>query len=205
MIGLCFRYHEALLYAKNVLNSGRIGRLVSIRSLMGENFPAIHPEYREMYLSKYSGAFDLVHDIDLAIWYANQEVVQAQGIYGAFSDHDFESPDTVELLMKFKDKCVASVHLDFFQTPRRRQMELIGTNGVITVDFASWDKAVIAIHEDDGKAIKTEDIHFATSRNDMFIAESKEFLDCALDNLPVRCTIAEALKSLRVVEQVYKP
>jgi predicted dehydrogenase len=117
MAGFCFRYHDAHLYAKQILKTGRIGRLVSMRALAGENFPAVHPEYREMYLSKYSGAFEIVHDVDLAIWYADQEVEQVCGIYGPFSDHDFESPDTVEMLMKFKNKCIASVHLDFFRFP----------------------------------------------------------------------------------------
>ena len=42
--------------------------------------------------------------------------------------------------MDFEDRCVASVHLDFFQRPRRRQMELIGTEGVVTVEFARWDR-----------------------------------------------------------------
>ncbi len=56
-----------------------------------------------------------------------------------------DSPDTVEMLVRFRDRCVASVHLDFFQTPRRRQMDLIGTQGVITVEFASWDEAELAV------------------------------------------------------------
>jgi len=202
MIGFCFRYHDALLYAKKELDSGRIGRLVSIRALMGENFPSIHPEYKEMYLSKYSGAFELVHDLDLAIWYANQEVKNVFGVCGPFSDYEFESPDTVEMLVEFKEKCVATVHLDMFQTPRRRKIELIATKGVITVEFASWDSATVEIYDE---SAKWQSKHFDTDRNDMFFAENREFFDCIIDDNPIKCTIKEACKSLDAIEKVYKP
>ena len=203
MIGFCFRYHSALRYAKKLLEEGKIGRLVSIRALMGEDFPSIHPEYKEMYLSKYSGAFELIHDLDLAIWFANQDINEVFGVYGPFSDYEFESPDTVEMIIKFKEKCTASVHLDFFQSPRRRVMELIGTKGVITIDFASWDEAFVNIYDKSNG--KWEKKHIETQRNDMFFDENREFLDRALLNQPMDCNIDEALKSLKAVEKIYKP
>lgn len=203
MIGFCFRYHEALLEAKKLLDAGKIGRLVSVRALMGECFPSIHPEYKSMYLSKYSGAFELIHDLDLAIWFAGQKVRKTYGVYGAFSNYEFESPDTVEMLLEFEDRCTASVHLDFFQTPRRRKTELIGTDGVITVDFASWDEADLEIYEKSKGAWEKK--HFETRRNDMFIDEDTEFLEAALHDLPIKCTIDEAAKSLCAVESIYKP
>ncbi len=203
MVGFCMRYHRVLLKAKEMLNRGDIGRLVSVRAIVGEDFPSIHPEYKEMYLSKYSGVFELVHDIDLAIWCADQKVKNVYSVYGAFSDYEFESPDTVEMLMEFENKCVATVHLDFFQNPRRRMLELIGVGGVITVEFSSWDEATLSIYKkSEGKwdiqKIKTE-------RNDMFLDENREFLTLALDNKPMKCDIDEASKSLIAIEKIYKP
>ena len=45
MVGFCFRYHEVLRKAKELLDSGLIGRLVNIRALMGEPFAMIQPNY----------------------------------------------------------------------------------------------------------------------------------------------------------------
>ena len=86
MVGFCFRYHDVLRKAKALLEEGSIGRLVSIRALMGEPFYDIHPDYLQMYYSKYSGAFELVHDLDLAIWFAGQEIEEVQSVYGSYSD-----------------------------------------------------------------------------------------------------------------------
>jgi predicted dehydrogenase len=197
MVALCFRYHEGLLRAKNYLDSGRIGRLVSVRALMGEHLPDIRPDYRSLYLAAYNGAFELMHDLDLALWYANQPVKRLHCAYGTYSDIGIQAPDLVEFLLDFEDRCTAAVHLDFFQSPRRRQMELIGTKGVITVEFARWDHCTVSVYEAAGKAWDIEEL--TTDRDDMFRAEDREFLEAVAENKPVSCTVAEGRKSLEAV------
>ncbi len=199
MVGLCFRYHRGLLKARKILDEGRIGRLVSVRAFMGEHLPDVRPDYRGMYLAKYNGAFDLMHDIDLAIWYAGQEVKSVRGINGTYSDIGIEAPDLVEILMEFPDRCAASVHLDFFQLPRRRQIELMGTRGTITVEFASWNECTVSVYDSTSRAWAVET--FATDRDDMFRDEDSEFLHAVASDLPIISTLAEGRKSLRVVLQ----
>ncbi len=202
MVGFCFRFHEVLKRAKACLDSGDIGRLISIRALMGEPFYEIQPNYMNMYYSRYSGAFELVHDLDLAIWFAGQDVVEVQGMYGSYSDMGMQSPDTVEMLIRFRDRCMANVHLDFFQSPRRRQIDLIGMRGVITVEFASWDEATLSVYRKSTGEWQRE--RFPTARNDMFRDEDREFLTCACTGAPVSCTVSEALKSLEAVASIYR-
>lgn len=197
MVGLCFRYHQGLLKAKRLLNEGTIGRLVSVRAFMGEHLPAIRPDYRDLYLAKYNGAFELMHDIDLAIWYTNQDIKMVRGINGRFSDIGIEAPDLVEILMEFEDRCVANVHLDFFALPRRRQIELLGTKGTVTVEFASWDQCTISVYDVDTGSWLNETV--ATDRDDMFRDEDREFLQAAAEYRPVACTLAEGIQSLEVV------
>jgi predicted dehydrogenase len=199
MVGLCFRYHRGLLRARQMLAEGRIGRIVSIRALMGEHLPDIRPDYRDLYLARCNGAFELMHDIDLAIWYAGQDVRSVRCIHGGFSDIGIEAPDLVEILMDFTDRCAASVHLDFFQLPRRRQIELMGTRGTITVEFASWNECTVSVFDSQSRAWTAEKL--ATDRDEMFRDEDGEFLRAAASDLPVACTLAEGRKSLRVVLQ----
>ncbi len=198
MVGLCTRYHEGIRKTKSMLDSGRIGRLVSIRSLVGEHFPSVHPQYKTMYYAKYSGAFELMHDLDLALWFANQQVEKVYSVYGSFSDIEIEAPDTVEFLLKFTDRCTATVHLDFFQMPRRRNMELIGTQGVLLIDFTSWDEYTISIYD----AISQQWEHHKglTQRDDMFRDENLDFLESIVNDGPIFCDIIEGCKSLRVIE-----
>lgn len=202
MVGFCFRYHEVLLKAKKLLEEGTIGRLINIRAFMGEPFAEIQPNYKNMYYSKYSGAFELVHDLDLAIWYSGQEIEEVKAVYGSFSDMEMESPDSIEILLRFRDRQAANVHLDFYQHPRRRQIELMGVKGTITVEFASWDKATLSWYNTDTRSWTTQE--YVTARNDMFRDEDAEFLHAVLGETEITCTIEEALKSLRAVESIYK-
>ena len=198
MVGLCMRYHEGIKKAKEILDSGKIGRLVSVRSLVGEHFPSVHPEYKSMYYAQYSGAFELMHDLDLALWFSGQPVKKVHSVYGSFSDIDIEAPDVVEFLLQFEDRCTATVHLDFFQLPRRRNMELIGTNGVLIIDFTSWEQYTISIFNPEKNEWENESEK--TARDDMFRDEDLDFLECIANDQPIFCNIAEGCRSLRVIE-----
>ncbi len=201
MVGLCFRFHDGLMQAKRLLDAGKIGRLVSIRALMGEHLPEVRPDYRSLFAAKCSGVFDLIHDVDLALWYAGQPVRDVRCLYGTMSDIAIEAPDVVEILMGFVDRCLASVHLDFFQRPRRRQMELLGTEGTITVEFASWDRCTLSVYDVAKGRWEVETID--TVRDDMFAAEDSAFLRAVAEDTPVPCDIHEAAKSLDIISRVY--
>lgn len=197
MIGLCFRFHEGILKAKELLDGGVIGRLICVRAMVGEHLPDVRPDYKRLFSSRAYGAFDLMHDLDLALWYANQPVRAVKGLYGSYSDIGIDAPDLVEILIDFENRCMASVHLDFFQRPRRRRIELIGTAGVICVDLASWDEYTVSF-------FKTGDANWQkesrpAKRDDMFLAEDKAFLLSLLNGREPGCGIEEACKSLRVI------
>lgn len=174
MVGHCLRFHEGLQKAKRWLEKGRIGRLISVRAVVGEYIPDVMPNYRNMYISQYNGVYELMHDIDLALWYADQPPVRVFGIEGNFSDVGMKSPDTVEMLIEFQDRCTASVHLDFFERARHRQTELLGTEGTIIVEFASWDKCHLSLYEASSAAWHHEEMK--TDRDDMFREEDGVFL-----------------------------
>jgi predicted dehydrogenase len=197
MVALCFRYHEGLVRAKRYLDAGWVGRLVSVRALMGEHLPEVRPDYRTLFTSKYLGAFDLMHEIDLAIWFAGQPIRRVLALSGNYSDIGLDAPDFAEILIDFRERCVASIHLDFCQQPRRRQIELIGTGGVIIVEFARWDRCTVSVYET--AAGKWEREELITERDDMFRAEDREFLEAVAGDKAIACTIAEARKSVEVV------
>jgi len=198
MVGFCFRYHEGLLKAKSYVDEGRIGRLVSIRCRMGEHLPTVRPDYKTLFTTRYSGAFDLTHEIDLACWFARGlPITEVKALFGRFSDVEMKAPDLVELLVQFGDACVASIHLDFFGQPRRRVTELLGTKGTISVEFSSWDRCAVSVYETERGEWLTETL--ATDRDDMFRSEDREFLDAIVANGPVSLGLAEARRSLDII------
>lgn len=198
MTGLCFRYHEGLLKAKALLDRRQRGRLVSIRSLVGEHLPTVRPDYQTLFSAQVGGAFDLTHEVDLAAWFSGQAAKGVRCVAGTYSDVAMTAPDVAEILIEFDGRCVASIHLDFFQQPRRRLTELICTEGVIAIEFSRWDHCTLSHCGPDGAWTHEE---LATQRDDMFRAEDAAFLEAVALNQPVACGIAEARKSIEIIER----
>lgn len=198
-VGFCFRFHDGVRELKKHLEQGVIGKTVSIRAMMGEHFPDMRPDYLSTYYVKYSGAFELVHDLDLAIFLADAEPIEFNGLSGSYSELGFESPDTVEMILRFPH-CLANVHLDFFQSPRTRTLTVLGTQGQMILTFSTWDEYELKIFTRESNewittAAKTE-------RNDMFRAESLNFFGSIEGTEKNLCPISEAKKSLVVCSQL---
>lgn len=198
MVGLCFRFHEGVLAAKAMVDAGRIGRLVSLRGFIGEHMPDMRPDYRDLFSARYSGAFDCMHDIDLVLWFAGRDPRSVKATYGTYSDIGIEAPDLVEILLDFPDRTLGTVHLDFFQRPRRRYLELVGTKGQITLEFASWDECTLSVYEVDTGRWAHD--HRKTRRDDMFADEDRTFLRAVAEGGDPGCGVDEALSSILVVE-----
>lgn len=198
MVGLCFRFHEGVLASKAMLDAGRIGRLVSLRGFIGEHMPDMRPDYRDLFSARYSGAFDCMHDIDLVLWFADRQPRKVSAAYGTYSDIGIDAPDLVEILLDFPERTLGTVHLDFFQRPRRRYLELVGTEGQITLEFASWDECTVSLYEvTTGQW--THD-HRKTRRDDMFADEDRAFLKAVVEGTDPGCGLDDALRSILVVE-----
>ncbi len=196
-VAFCFRHHEGLGLAKEYLQKGRIGRLVSLRLRMGEYLPEVRPDYRMMFTLTQGGAFDLTHEIDLACWFTDQPITEVRSLHGACSDLGFTAPDLVELIIRFGERCLASVHLDFFSLPRTRITELMGTTGTISVEFARWDRCTVSVYEQSIGHWVPEDL--TTERDEMFRREDQEFLQAIVSGTPVSCPLPEAVKSQKII------
>ena len=198
MVGCCFRYHEGLLKAQSHLRTGRIGRLISIRCRMGEHLPTVRPDYKSIATTSSIGAFDLTHEIDLACWFAEGlPITEVKTVFGKFSDVHMAAPDLVELLVRFGDSCVASIHLDFFSQPRCRVTELLGTRGMISVEFSRWEQCTISLYDAGSDRWDTETLQ--TERDDMFESEDREFLDAAAEGKEIALDLNAARRSLDII------
>lgn len=198
-VGFCFRFHDGIRQLKQRLDADEIGKIVSIRAMMGEHFPDVRPDYLSTYYVKYSGAFELIHDLDLTLYLAGEEPAACYGCYGSYSGLGFESPDTVEMLIRFPE-CVANVHLDFFQSPRTRTLTVLGREGQMILNFSTWDEYELRIFT--RQRGQWEVITGKTERNAMFRGESENFFGAIEGKEENLCPIHEAVKSLIVCKTI---
>jgi predicted dehydrogenase len=200
MVGLCFRFHKGLLKVKEMIDSGTIGRLVSVRASMAEYLPDTTPvaDYGSLYTAKsrIGVVRDYVHEIDLVQWIVAAQAHQVFGFAGKLSELKIAANDTAEILFTYDNGVLASVHLDVFQRTRRRQSEFMGTDGTIVIDFADWDQCSIQTYR--AKTGGWERETLPTDRDDMFRAEDRAFLHALATRQKPALDGLEGKKSLQI-------
>lgn len=197
MVGLCLRFHEGLRLAKQRLDEGAIGRLVAVRAMVGEYLPEIRPDFQTLFTTQTTGAFDLMHEVDLAVWYANGPPRWVTAMTGNHSDVPMKAPDLAEILVEFNGGVIGSIHLDFFQRARRRITELLGTEGSILVEFASWEHCTVSVYTAHDRTWTHRTIPI--ERDDMFRTEDQAFLECVARRTPVPVDAQTAKHSVAIV------
>ena len=117
LVGFQFRFHPALLRAREVIRDGGIGRILSAHVHFGEYLPAWHPweDYRKSYAARaqLGGGVLLTqcHALDYLPWLIGlPEAVS--GFVGRLSDLDIDVDDTAEIVLRLAGGALGTIHLD---------------------------------------------------------------------------------------------
>ena len=210
LVGCQWRYHPAVRWLREVLESGSLGPLRRAEIDYGEYLPDWHPY--EDYRTSYAARADLgggavltqIHDYDLAWWlFGASRTVSASG--GHMSDLEIDVEDTVEAHLEGGTVPV-TVRQSLASRPPRRMLAVDGDRGSITIDLLggriSSDPRLIAAGAFAG-----------FQRNEMFVEEARHFCACVagqespavpLDDgiavLKLALAVKNAMRSGRTVE-----
>jgi predicted dehydrogenase len=180
MVGYNLRFHTPVALLKREIDSGSIGRVLYVRTEVGQYLPDWRPgaDYRASVSAQAALGggvlLELSHEIDLARWLGGPvAAVQAQTAVVAGLEIDVE--DMAELVFEFRSGALGSVHLDMVQRSMTRGCRVAGTEGTITWDGVS--DRVAMFHQSTGQ---WRDLHPPqnTDRNAMYLAELDHFLSC---------------------------
>lgn len=199
MIGFMRRYDPSYLYAKQLIDNGKIGKPFLIRCTSCDPENAIDGFLKFM---KTSGGMFLdmtVHDIDLARWLLDDEVSQIYAIGGAYChpETDQYGGDNTCALMRFKGNGMA-----FFYSGRdavhgyQVETEIVGTNGSLRIG-AEPAKNMCVIYDDTG-ILRECSQSFQERFFDAYRIEMQEFIDCIIENRRPSITVYDGTKNTEV-------
>jgi len=140
-VAYMLRYHPYFQRIKTTIDSGDLGKLVSIQSNWSEYLPDWHPyeNYRESYASRKElgggAALTLSHDIDLLNWLAHSPVENwhTRKNYTAMPEIDVES--AADISIHYKNGVTAKCHLDFHSRTAKRWYRFVFEEGYMEVDY----------------------------------------------------------------------
>ena len=201
MVGCNFRFHPCIKELKKLISTNKIGRIVSIHAENCSYLPDWHPyeDYTKGYAAQteLGGGVSLtnIHEIDYLYWiFGNIKTVFS--VTGKFSDLQITADDFSYLLLEFKNKIIADVHLNFFQKSPSRFCKIIGTDGIIYCDLLTNN---IKIYNSKKKKwteyLKLKNYNY----NDMYAEELQHFINCIKTNKKTINSVNDSIHPLDVV------
>lgn len=201
-VGYNFRFHPGLQRLKALLDAGFFGRLLSVRSEIGEYLPNWHryEDYRQMYAARadQGGGVILsqIHEMDLIYWFFGlPRSIVTHG--GHLSGLEIDVEDTASSLMRC-DGAHGSfpilLHQDYLQRPPVRTLRIVGDAGYGEIDLLANR---LRIHDGEGVLCEQDDFP-GFVRNDMFLAQARHFLDCLAGRAQPAVSLHDGLQSLRL-------
>ncbi|MGD0976829.1 MAG: Gfo/Idh/MocA family oxidoreductase [Minisyncoccia bacterium] len=178
------RFHPAIKAMKKILDSDKIGRVLSFQYHMGQYLPDWHPweDYRKVYFSKRpTGACREMFAFELG-WLSyvlNLKVEKIAGFTEKLSGLDMNADDLYASIIRFQNNVIGNISIDILSRKPFRTLRVIGSNGVLEWEwqdsrielFTAKDKKLQVIHLKKGHNEK----HYITTE-DMYEEEIGRFL-----------------------------
>jgi len=174
------RFNPAVQKAKELIENDVIGDVVSASAKRVGPFP---PRIKDVGV-----AIDLaIHDLDVMYYLFDEEVSQVYATMGSILDK-CEYEDHAEIMVNFED-VTGILEVNWLTPYKRRQIEITGTDGIISVDYIDQS---IDVH---GKF--AQDIQI--KHEEPLKEELSSFLECVVNNEKPVITGEDGLNALRMV------
>ena len=151
-----FRFFLPIKKIKQLIDSGRIGKVLAFQHHMGQYLPDWHPweDYRNVYFSKKeTGACREMFPFELTWlnWLVGNLVSEISGYSAKVSDLEMEAHDLIVSNIKYENNIFGNVMIDLVSRKPFRTLRILGTNGVLDWE---WLENIIKIYDVSSK--KTE-------------------------------------------------
>jgi predicted dehydrogenase len=213
LTGFQFRFNPGMMRAKQLITEGEIGRIISAHVHFGEYLPAWHPweDYRKGYAARADLGGGVVltqcHALDYLPWLVGK-VESVWGFTAHLSDLEVDVDDTAKIGVRFENKALGSLHLDYNQQPPSHHFEVIGTQGSLQWNLADGAVRIYRASAADGKKREYEGqwqtypLPEGWERNVMFMDEMRHFVEVAYDRAQPACTLEDGVRVMKFIEAV---
>ena len=214
--GFNHRYHNSVLEAKALLDSGLLGKIACIRGIYGKaGSETFDIEWRNN--PELSGGGILIdqgiHMLDLMLYFVGDLFVEYSSVDRLVWDN-IQTEDSVFAMMRSPDRKVAMLHSSALQWKHKFDMDLMLTDGYIALNgfytsTRSYGEERITYYEKD-LSMETGKIGCPTEHTMCFDIDNSwdyeiaEFYDAVRSGTPIiNGTIDDAIKVMRLVEDIY--
>ncbi len=201
LVGFQYRFHPGLLRVKRWLEDGALGRVLSARVHWGEDLSCWHPgeDWRRSYAARADLGGGVVRTLCHPFDYLRWLLGEAESVCATVSREalGLDVEDLAHVTLRLRCGALASITLDYVQTPRTHGFEIVGTRG-----RACWSDEDGSAYLHDAVRGRTTPFRSAPgfSRNDVFLEEMRHFLACLDGREEPACTIEDGRAAVEIAE-----
>jgi predicted dehydrogenase len=217
LVGFQFRYHPTLNQAREFIQSNQLGKILTVHAHWGEYLPQWHPweDYRQSYAARadLGGGviLTLTHPLDY-LRYLLGEVDSLWSFNGHVSPLELDVEDVAEIGLKFVNGAMGGVHVNYFQRPPVHRLEIVGTDGTLRWDNADGNLQLYKMPASFGSfsdtppapVMETFSPPEGFERNELFVAQTRHFLDVVRGESEPVCSLEDGELALRLALAAYE-
>lgn len=212
LVGFQFRYHPTLNKARELIQTGVLGKILTVHAHWGEYLPNWHPweDYRQSYAARDDLGGGVIRTLTHPLDYLRHLLGEVESLYsfnGNVSPLELTGvEDVAEIALKFVSGAVGGVHVNYFQRPPVHRLEIVGTDGTLRWDNADgtllhyqMPDAFGGIYPQPQAAIETRyPLPEGFERNQLFVAQTEHFLKVASGESAPICTLEDGVRALEL-------
>lgn len=200
LVGYQFRFHPGLRRVKVLLEDGALGEPLSVQAHWGEYLPGWHPweDYRQGYSARPDLGGGVILTLSHPLDYLRSLLGEVESLWALTSNHsDLDIPveDTAEMGLQFANGVVGSVHLDYIQRPPAHWLEVIGTHGTLSWEYASGGVRLFRAGDEDWQQFPAPP---GFERNHLFLEQMRHFMALVEDGIEPVCSLQDGIRALEL-------
>jgi predicted dehydrogenase len=206
------RYYLPVKMIKNILDQGKIGKILAFQYHAGQYLPDWHTyeDYRQVYFSKKAtGACREIFPFELIWlnWVFNSKVKEVSGYTSKVSDLEMSADDIILANLKYKNGILGNVIIDAISRKPYQTLRILGSEGVLDWERFDFVIKLYQAKQNKNKIIAIPKGHPETgyiNEEEMYYDEIKAFLDAVDKKNKYPHTFADSLELLKILYALEK-
>ena len=177
-IGFMFRFDPFVQKVKQIIDSGRIGKILHYESRFATYNTLLCSVTRHQENTPYSLVMDCIHDSDLIYHFTGRIPDYAYSVAYRGGDLPRSSPQNfIDTVYRYEGEPMgAHIHFNYVQHPQIHDLQIVGEKGYILGDFMRADVTVGSRESADTEVFPATRSGIGNDFNNVYRAEWNEFL-----------------------------
>jgi predicted dehydrogenase len=197
LVGFQFRFHPTLRKTAELIQSGSLGKTLSVHAHWGEYLPGWHPweDFRQGYSARHDLGGGVVLTLSHPLDYLRYVIGEVGAVWAFTSSQGLGLPveDTAEIGLRFSGGVIGSVHLDYNQRPPTHYLEITASQGSLRWDNRDGSLEVVNALEETRQNFMPP---AGFERNQLFLDEMSHFLSVLRGESEPLCTWQDGKQAL---------